>query len=301
MDKIKEVAKKVVKAYGREMKEAFQDGVEAWKNTPEIDMEDWRTVWTRQKPLNALFGFLWPKKRSKKTGLKSILEQGKRVGKRALAIGSTMAVLSGVGHGINGIRHTSERNELKENVEYFVQNNNQTLAFSEDSPVWNINSQIDIFKLDKQQLKQYNQFMSDSVKCLFDLTNDIEDNLKGRISGKLDPAKRFNLIYKNLSEQIVQTEKNIVSSRGAPEHIVKRQILQKVFNNMQQVEKKINQGKTQSERLEIAEKLHEMVSARQGRSYSLGCGTVSRDQLRKEQTEDFSKNSNVLLDRNQGR
>ena len=55
--KLKEGAKKVLKGYGKEMKEAFEDGIDVWKNTPDVDVNKPLTILTRQKPLNALLGF----------------------------------------------------------------------------------------------------------------------------------------------------------------------------------------------------------------------------------------------------
>lgn len=298
MDKeqLKDGTKKVLKGYVKEMGEAFKDGVEGWKEGT-WDPQTPKEVITKNKALTSLFGFLWPKKRPKaKTGLKSVLEQGKRAGKRWLAVGATMAVVSGVGHGITAVRQANERNELKENAEYFVQNNNQTLAFSENSAAWDINSKIDIFKLNKQQLIQYCNFMSFASSSLSDLVNDNEN-----FKGTLDPAKRFGLVYQNLLEQIERTEKDIVYSRGASEHVVKRQILQKVFDNMQKIEKQVNQGKTQAERLQIAENLYKTTSARAGRSGSLRFGRESKDTLQKEQNADFAQTSNVAKLKHTGR
>ena len=116
MDKTKkEGAKKVLKGYGKEMKEAFQDGVEGWKEgtwNPKTPLE----AFTKNKALTSLFGFFWPKRRSEKkpkTGLKSVLEQGKKIGKRWLAIGATMAAISGIGHGITAASHAGERSDLR--------------------------------------------------------------------------------------------------------------------------------------------------------------------------------------------
>ena len=87
-----------------------------------------------------------------------LLEKGKRAGKRWLAIGATMATVSGIGHGITAIRQASERSDLRQNAEHFIQNNNQTLAFLEDSAAWHTDSQVDIFKLTRPQLIQYHNF-----------------------------------------------------------------------------------------------------------------------------------------------
>lgn len=296
MDKeqLKKGAKKVLKGYGKEMKEAFQDGVEGWKKgtwNPKTPQE----AITKNKATTSLFGFFWPKQKKRpKTGLKGVLEQGKRAGKRWLAIGATLGALSGIGHGITAVRHAEERSDLKENAEHFIQNNNQALAFSEDSATWHTDSQVDIFKLNKNQLTQYNNFMSECNKCLGMLVNDMENNLDGKIAGTLDPSQRFGQMYDNLLKQIENTEKDIVSSRGASEDIVKHQILQKVFTEMQKIEKKVSQGKTQAERLQIAENLKESVHARANRSGTLGYHPNDegiKKQLQKEQVDDFSKTS----------
>ena len=57
----------------------------------------------------------------------------------------------------------------------------------------------------------------------------------------------------------------------------------------------MKQGKTRTERLEIAEKLYETTHARQGRSGSLGLGTVSKETLQKQQNQDFSQNATSAI------
>ena len=187
---------------------------------------------------------------------KSLLSRLQKGAVKKVAIGAALVTTAAAGWGLAS-RVQSEDNERAASIEYRVQS--ATLHLTDE--VFDITAPVNLTKMNKTQLGEYGYFAGKCASYLHVLNNDVENNLKDKISGRIDPAKRLGKMYADLDKEIQQTGDELLSYGGADkEAAVKYQLLEKVKAQLQTLESQITSGKSRAERFDVVENLSQMAS-----------------------------------------
>ena len=187
---------------------------------------------------------------------KTLLSRLKKGVVKKVAIGAALVTTAAAGWGLAS-RIQSEDNERAASIEYRVQSANLHLA----DDAFDITAPVNLTKMTKTQMGEYQYFAGKCAGYLHMLNNDMENNLKDKISGRIDPAQRLDKMYAQLDQEIQMTGDKVLSYGGSnKDAAVKYQILGKVKTQLQALESQINAGKSRAERFDIVEGLSQMAS-----------------------------------------
>ena len=185
---------------------------------------------------------------------KSLLSRLKKGVVRKVAIGAALVTTAAAGWGLAS-QMQSENNERAASIEYRVQSAKLHLA----DDAFDITAPINLTSMTKVQMGEYQYFAGKCASYLHVLNNDLENNLKDKISGRIDPAKRLGKMYAQLDQEIQMAGDKVLSYGGSnKDAAVKYQLLEKVKAQLQALESQITSGKSRAERFDVVEGLSQM-------------------------------------------
>ena len=186
---------------------------------------------------------------------KSLLSRLKKGVVKKVAIGAALVTTAAAGWGLAS-RIQSENNERTASIEYRVQSAKLHLA----DDAFDMTAPINLTKMSKAQMGEYQYFAGKCASYLHILNNDVENNLKDKISGQIDPARRLGKMYAQLDQEIQMAGDKVLSYGGTDKGAaVKYLILGKVKAQLQTLESQITSGKSRAERFDIVEGLSQMM------------------------------------------
>ena len=187
---------------------------------------------------------------------KSLLSRLKKGAAKRVAIGAALVTTAAAGWGLAS-HFQSEDNERAASIEYRVQSANLHL----DDSAFDVTKPLNLTGMNPAALGEYSYFSSKCASYLRVLNNDMENNLKDRNAGTIDPASRLKTMYAQLDQEIQATGDKVLSFGGTDKNAaIQYQLLGKVKAQLQILEPQIKSGKSRAERFDVVQGLSQMAS-----------------------------------------
>lgn len=221
-----------------------------------------------------------------KNSLLSRLKKG--MAKRA-AIGAAVLTTAAAGWGLashfQSESRSSEAGEREASIEYRVQSSKLNLGDAS----FNVLAPVNLKKMNKSQLAEYQYFTGSCAKYLRMLNNDTENGLNDMISGRIDPAQRLGMMYQALDDEIQAKGDELLKYGGENEGAAREyQILGKVRAQLEALEGQVKSGGSRAERFDKVQALYQHVSQKCRTAGTLrSAPQLQQPMQRGENTPDF--------------